>query len=72
MDDEIPPAILRTRPELVAVGEALAQHRRGEAITAQCTTCGRVLVLTDVQATGALVVRCPDGHVSFRARRKLT
>lgn len=54
---------------LEAVGEALAQHGRGEVVTARCAACERVLEVVDVVATGALVVRCPDGHVSFRARR---
>jgi hypothetical protein len=66
--DEIPAAILRKHPELVAVGEALAQWRRGEPITARCSKCERVLEVTRVEATGTLVVACPDGHTYFRAK----
>lgn len=69
MDDEIPPGILKRHPELVAVGEAIEQNRRGEPITALCNKCGSTLEVTEVPATGALVVTCPQGHISFRASR---
>lgn len=69
MDDAVPPGILARHPELVAVGEAIEQHRRGEAILARCNVCGRTLNVTEVAEVGALVVTCPDGHVSFRASR---
>ena len=68
MTDEIPEAILRAHPELAAVGEALAQWRRGEVISARCSKCGHVLQVTVVEATKALIVACPDGHTSFRAK----
>ncbi|HMG23131.1 MAG TPA: hypothetical protein VK607_17465 [Kofleriaceae bacterium] len=68
MTDEIPPAILRKHPELVAVGDALAQWRAGAPITARCLTCQRVLEVTRVEATATLVVACPDGHTYFRAK----
>jgi hypothetical protein len=69
MDDEIPPGILKRHPELVAVGEAIEQNRRGESITARCNKCGSTLEVTEVPEVGALVVTCPQGHVSFRASR---
>jgi len=68
MTDEIPEAILRAHPELAAVGDALAQWRRGEAISARCSKCQHVLMVTLVEATRTLVVSCPDGHTSFRAK----
>lgn len=66
---EIPPGILQRHPELVAVGDALEQHRQGQPITSRCLTCGELLVVTEVEAVGTLVVTCPRGHVNFRARR---
>jgi hypothetical protein len=68
MTDEIPEPILRAHPELVAVGEALAQWRRGEAISARCSKCQHVLQVTLIEATKTLVVSCPDGHTNFRAK----
>lgn len=68
MTDEIPEAILRAHPELAAVGDALAQWRRGEEISARCMTCQQILQVTRVEATKTLVVSCPDGHTSFRAK----
>jgi hypothetical protein len=69
MDDVIPPGILKRHPELVAVGEAIEQNRRGEPITALCNKCGSTLEVTEVAEVGALVVTCPLGHISFRAGR---
>lgn len=69
MNPEIPPALLRKHPELVAVGEALEQLRRGEPVTARCTVCGSTLEAVEVDGVGALVIRCPGGHTYFRARR---
>jgi hypothetical protein len=69
MQDEIPPAILAKHPELVAVGEALEQIRQGKPVTARCVKCGKQLIAEEVDETGALVIRCPDGHTFFRARR---
>ena len=69
MNDEIPPGLLKRHPELIAVGEAIEQHRRGEVITARCHKCGSTLEVTEVAAVGALVVTCPEGHISFRASR---
>lgn len=68
MTDEIPEAILRAHPELAAVGEALAQWRRHESIAARCLTCQRVLQVVVVEATKTLVVSCPAGHTTFRAK----
>jgi hypothetical protein len=68
MDDEIPEAILRAHPELAAVGDALAQWRRGEEISARCMKCHQLLQVTHLEATKALVVSCPEGHTSFRAK----
>ena len=59
-------ALLAKHPELAAVGEALRQIRAGEPVTATCATCGNVLVADALETTGALVIRCPDGHTSFR------
>jgi hypothetical protein len=71
MNDEIPPGLLKRHPELIVVGEAIEQHRRGEAITACCNKCANTLEVTEVAAVGALVVACPEGHVSFRASRDM-
>lgn len=68
MTDDIPEALLRKHPELAAVGDALAQWRRGEPITARCPKCQRALDVTRIEATGTLVVSCPDGHTQFRAK----
>lgn len=68
MADEIPPAILAKHPELAAVGEALEQWRGGEPVTARCLECNQVLRVEDVEATHTLVVSCPAGHTSFRAK----
>lgn len=68
MTDEIPAAILRSHPELVPVGEALTQWRRGEPVTARCLKCDQLLQVTAIETTKALVVACPDGHTSFRAK----
>lgn len=69
MDDEIPAAVLASHPELVAVREALEQLRDGKTVTARCVECDKLLVAEDVEATGVLVVRCPDGHTHVRVRR---
>jgi hypothetical protein len=69
MTSEIPAALLRKHPELIAVGKALEQLGRGESITATCTVCGVTLVAVEVAETGALIICCPHGHTSFRARR---
>lgn len=68
MTDDIPPAILKAHPELVAVGDALAQWRRGEPITARCIKCEQLLEVVRVEATGVLVVACPGGHTNFRTK----
>lgn len=65
---EIPEAILQTHPELTAAGEALAQWRQGESISARCSKCQLCLQVTLVEATRTLIVSCPDGHTHFRAR----
>jgi hypothetical protein len=67
--DEIPSAILKKHPELVSVTEALRQLRNHEPVTATCIKCHQLLQVSEVEATGALVIRCPDGHTLFRARR---
>lgn len=69
MHDEIPPALLAKHPELVAVGEALEQLRDGKPVTARCLKCDKPLSAENVEATGVLVIRCPDGHTFFRAPR---
>ncbi len=69
MSDEIPPNLLKRHPELVAIGQAVEQHRRGEPVTATCIVCEQPLVVTEVAAVGALVVTCPSGHVNYRASR---
>lgn len=69
MDSQIPEALLKKHPELVSVGEALLQLRLGQAVTATCMQCGQVLLVEEVEATGALVIRCPEGHTFFRAKR---
>lgn len=71
MDSEIPPALLAAHPELVAVGEALRQLGEGHPVTATCVKCGKTLVAESVDATGALVIRCPDSHTFFRAKRSV-
>jgi hypothetical protein len=48
----------------------MEQHRRGEPITAGCNKCGHTLAVTVVAAVGALVVTCPQGHISFHATRE--
>lgn len=69
-DQDIPPAVLTRHPELRQVEEALNAHRAGRAVTARCPDCDAPLVVTEVPATGMLVVSCPDGRELFRARRK--
>lgn len=71
MDSEIPPALLASHPELSAVGEALQQLGEGHPVTATCVKCGKTLVAESVDTTGALVIRCPDGHTFFRAKRSV-
>jgi len=68
-DDDLPPSLLAKRPELVAVGEALRQHRLGEPVTARCHACDRALEIVEVPEVGVLVVACAEKHVWFRARR---
>lgn len=67
-DSDIPPSILKAHPELVAVGEALDQRRRGEPITARCVKCGLPLEIEEVAATGVVIVRCANGDTLFRAK----
>jgi hypothetical protein len=67
MESDIPPSILKSHPELAAVHEALDQDRKGEPITALCFKCGMLLQLERVAATGAVVVRCPNGDTFFRS-----
>lgn len=66
---EIPKSILEKHPELIAVDEALAQLRKGEDIRATCPTCHVVLTAETVEATGVIVISCPDRHTYYRARR---
>ncbi|MCS6839522.1 MAG: hypothetical protein NZ701_01950 [Roseiflexus sp.] len=66
----IPPAILKRHPELAAVSATLAAWRAGQPITARCPRCDSLLMITDVEATGDLVVSCEKGHILFRASRK--
>lgn len=68
--DGAPAWLLERHPELVAVHAALAQHGRGEPITAVCPSCGTPIEVTEVEATGTLVVACQTGdtHVRFRRR----
>lgn len=56
-------------PGLEPVAEALRQHRDGEPIAAVCARCGGHLRVDEVAATGALIVRCPEEHILFRAKR---
>lgn len=67
--DDLPPVLLERHPELVAVGEALEQFGSGASVTARCLECGVTLEVVEVAEVGVLVVSCPAGHVSFRARR---
>jgi hypothetical protein len=69
VENEIPLALLKKYPELETVGVALTQRRLGQSVTAACIKCGQVLVVEEVEATGTLIVRCPDDHTFFRARR---
>jgi hypothetical protein len=69
VEDQIPAALLQKHPELASVGQALEQLRQGLPVTATCFKCGLRLLAEEVEATGALVIRCPDGHTSFRAKR---
>lgn len=68
MDSDIPTSLLEKHPELLAVGEALDQRRRGEPITARCTKCGLPLTIEEIQATGVVIVRCPTGDTTFRIK----
>jgi hypothetical protein len=70
MNDEIPPGLLQKHPELASVGQVLEQLRECRPITATCITCGLRLLAEEVEDTGALVIRCPDGHTYFRAKRE--
>jgi phage FluMu protein Com len=67
MFPEFPQSVLQKHPEMVAVGEALAQWSNGEPVTARCHFCGEVLVVERIEATGTVVVRCPRGDTFFRA-----
>lgn len=66
----IPLAILKRHPELAAVSAALAEWRAGRPITARCPSCDSLIMITDVEATGDLVVSCEKGHILFRASRE--
>ncbi len=65
----IPPGLLRRHPELVAILDAVEQHRRGAPVTAVCDKCHGSLVVTEVAAVGSLHVTCPCGHIKYRANR---
>jgi DNA-directed RNA polymerase subunit RPC12/RpoP len=67
-EHDISEPMLDRHPELIAVHEALAQRRGGEAITARCSTCGAALAVQEIVATKTTVVSCPCGHISYRAR----
>jgi hypothetical protein len=69
MDNEIPPALLSKHPELVSVGQALEQLRLGQPVTATCIKCGQRLIIESAEVVGVLVIRCPDDHTFFRAKR---
>jgi hypothetical protein len=69
-EPEIPDEILRKHPELVPVGQALAQHRRGQQITATCPKCSQILEVTEVDATKTTVVACPSGHTLYRSKHE--
>lgn len=70
MADELPELLLNAHPELRAVGEALAQHRRGEVVSARCPKCDRALVVTEIVATKTTMVACPDGHTRYRPKHE--
>jgi hypothetical protein len=68
--DELPEAIRAKHPELAIIEEALRAHAEGRPVSAACPRCGGPLTVTDVAATGELVITCPNGHTIFRAHRK--
>jgi hypothetical protein len=71
MGEDLPPAaILEKHPELISIGEALAQRKRGEPITARCIKCGLVLEVVEIEVTGVTIVRCATGDTFFRAVHK--
>jgi hypothetical protein len=66
-DDADPPDwLLKRHPELVAIHEAYAQHRRGEPITARCMHCDGLLVI--VRVLDAITTSCPCGKTFERLR----
>jgi len=64
----IPQSILAKRPELSAISKAIAAHHAGRAITAQCATCDKVLIVTDNAAIGSLWVTCETGCTQFHLK----
>ncbi len=72
--ETIPPTILAKHPELAAISEAIAAHREGRAITAQCPTCDEILIVTDDAGIGSLWVTCgtlcTQFHLKYEAQTK--
>jgi hypothetical protein len=67
--NEIPRPILEKHPEIHEVEEALKAHRDGKPVTVRCRYCNTPISVTEIAATGALVVACEKGCTYFRAVR---
>jgi hypothetical protein len=69
--DEIPKFVLEKHPEMVRVGEALELFRKGEPVTTICLICGQPLIVTHIEVTGVIDIRCKTGCTKFRAKGDL-
>lgn len=57
-------------PELSQILEALSAYYSGSPVTSRCLTCGEILEVAEIKATGTLWVKCSNGCTNFRAKRK--
>ena len=67
---EIPKDVLEKHPKLLAISEAIEQHRSSQPVAVLCSTCGNRLVVTDFPELGSLWVGCEIGCTKFQMKYK--
>jgi hypothetical protein len=57
--------MLAKYPDLIPIHEALAQHSRGESVTARCLKCNGILTVTGIKAVDTVWVTCTRGCTAY-------
>ncbi len=64
-------AILAKHPELKQISEALKEYRENRPITTRCAKCNKILLVTEIAATGSLWINCDNGCTNYHSKKKI-